>query len=88
MKDNKLREVELFALLGEDEFGSGVIGIKQAVAPAGIIPMVATSRQKVEQFWDQYEFQARRYGKRIRLCRYVFAEIVRETEAPDDTLPR
>jgi hypothetical protein len=76
----KLSDVELFAILGEDEFGSGEIGLKQALAPAGVVAMVATRRDKVEQFWAQYEAQARRFGKRISLVRFVGIEILRVTE--------
>jgi hypothetical protein len=53
--------LELFAWVGEDELGSGEIGLKQAHAPAGLIPMVAIRRDKVEKFYPQFEAQARRY---------------------------
>jgi hypothetical protein len=42
--------------------------------------MVAVRREKMEKYWNQAEIQAARYGKRIRLCRFVFAEVIRETE--------
>jgi hypothetical protein len=72
--------VELFAMIGEDEFGNGDVGLKQAVAPAGIIPMVAIRRDKVEQFWNQYEAQAQAFGKRVYLVRFEAVEVLRETE--------
>lgn len=76
-----MSEIELFAMLGEDEFGVGGIGLKQAYAQAGVIPMVAVERGKVEQFWEQYETQAAKYGKRIHLVRFSFAEVLRSTKA-------
>jgi hypothetical protein len=75
-----LAEMSLWAWLGEDEHGSGVIGLKQAQSPAGLIPIVATRRAKVERFHPQFEAQAKRYGKRIRFCRFAYAETLRETE--------
>lgn len=77
----ELAKTELYALLGEDELGSGKIGLKQALAPAGMVPMVAIRRDKVEQFWRQYEAQAAEFGKRIYLCRFELVEVLRETEA-------
>lgn len=76
-----LADVELFAWLGVDEFGSGQIGLKQGVVPAGIIPIVSTKREKVEKYWDQAEKQAREHGKRIYLCCFKLVEVLRETEA-------
>lgn len=78
---DQVSEVELFAWVGEDETGRlPGLGLKQAVVPAGIIPMVAVDREKMEKYWNQAEMQAARYGKRIRLCRFIFAEVVRETK--------
>jgi hypothetical protein len=76
-----LEKVELYAWVGEDEFGSGEIGLKQGLVPAGCIPLVAVRRDKVERLKPQMENQAREYGKRIRLVRFVFAEVISETEA-------
>jgi hypothetical protein len=75
-----LDHLELFAMIGEDEYGSGDVGLKQAIAPAGVIPMVAIRREKVEQFWSQYEAQAKTYRKRIYLVKFQAVEVVRETE--------
>jgi hypothetical protein len=75
----RLADIELFAWLGEDEFGSGVIGLKQALVPAGRIPMAAVSREKMEKHFEQAEAQAAQYGKRIYLCRFTLAEVLRET---------
>jgi hypothetical protein len=77
----ELNEIELFAWLGEDELGSGETGIKRGVVPAGIIPLVAIQREKIEKVLPQLELQAATYGKKIRLCRFQFVEVVRETEA-------
>lgn len=72
----EVKAIELFAWLGEDELGSGVIGLKQAHVPAGFIPLVATSREKVmgSMIPVQMQLQSNVYNKVIRLCRFVFAE--------------
>lgn len=75
--------IELYAWLGEDEFGTGEVGLKQGVVPAGIIPMVAIPRAKLERYWPQAEAQAAQYGKRIYLCRFVMAEVIKSTEKGD-----
>ena len=81
----KIEQVELFAWVGEDEFTKGApgttpLGLKQAVVPAGTIAIVAVDREKVEKYWPAAEEQAARYGKRIRLARFTFAEVLRETK--------
>jgi hypothetical protein len=76
-----LAGMQLFAYLGEDELGSGEVGLKQASVPAGIIPMVAVEREKMEKYFPQLEEQARAYGKRIYLCRFELVEVLRQTEA-------
>jgi hypothetical protein len=78
---DKTRQVEIFCWLGEDELGSGDVGLKQGIVPAGCIPLVAVKRSKMEPLLPQSEAQARKYGKRIRLCRFTFAEVVAETES-------
>lgn len=84
-KHKSLAETELWAWLGEDDqedvaMRTGEIGLKQGITPAGRIPMVAVSRSKMEKYWHHAEAQARAQGKKIRLCRFTFAEVVRETE--------
>ena len=78
--DDRLAKIELYAWLGEDELGSGEIGLKQAQVPAGLIPMVAIKREKMEKHWEHAERQARLYRKRIYLCRFELVEVLRETE--------
>jgi hypothetical protein len=80
-------ETSLYAWIGEDELGSGEIGIKQSQVPAGMIPMVAIKRQKMERHWPAAEQQAATYGKRIHLCRYAFAEVLKSTAHPKATSP-
>lgn len=80
---DKLRQVELYAWVGEDELappGSGEIGLKQALCSAGMIPMVSMYQEKMQQedIRKQLDKQGRRYGKSIVLCRFVFAEVVEE----------
>jgi hypothetical protein len=66
----------LFAWIGEDEYGSGEIGLKQAVTGAGIVPLVATTREKVTRggIVSQLQAQADRHNKTIRLVRYRYEE--------------
>ena len=70
--------IELFAWIGEDEYGSGVVGLKQALVPAGLIPLVvvAEDRRKIDHaaLRRQLQHQADRFGKPIRLARFTFVE--------------
>lgn len=70
--------VELVAWIGEDEFGSGRIGIKQARVAAGLIPIVAVLDDKYKvsraEVVEQMQYQADQYGKTIRLVRYAPVE--------------
>lgn len=74
-----IETVELYAWIGEDELGSGEIGLKQGTVPAGCIPLVAVDPLKMVRLRGQMEQQARVYGKRIRLCRFSFVEVLIET---------
>lgn len=71
-----VRYMELYAWVGEDEYGSGEYGLKQAVSPAGIIPLVACKEGKIDQNYikEQLQHQANVYGKPMRLCRFVFVQ--------------
>ncbi len=70
------RDMKLFAWIGEDEMGSGEVGIKQALCSAGYIPLVAKDEHKLNdpRFIAQLQAQANKFGKTIRLCRYRFVE--------------
>jgi len=80
MKNEDLKAIELYAWVGEDEMGSGEIGLKQAVVPAGLIPMVATKQDKIGQdsIRKQLDYLGKVYGKRIALCRFKFYGVVEE----------
>jgi hypothetical protein len=74
LPDSRLKNLELYAWVGEDELGSGKIGLKQAIVPAGTIPLVAIDRNKIDQ---QYiRDQLHEYEKTMYLVRFKFAEIV------------
>jgi len=75
---NKMESIELFAWVGEDEMGSGEIGLKQARCAAGMIPMVATRQEKMDQEYirEQLHAQGITYNKRIHLCRFKFDGVV------------
>lgn len=79
--DPRVMGLELFAWVGEDELGSGRVGIKAGLVPAGYIPLVAIDRGDMEKLADQMNRQARAYGKKIRLCRFTFAGVVVATDA-------
>ncbi len=68
------QDMELFAWIGEDELGSGEVGVKCGLVPAGLIPLVSKDRGKMEPLLQQLQQQANHYGKTIRLCRYRFVE--------------
>lgn len=75
---------QLYALVGEDELGSGEVGIKAARVPAGFIPIVVVDRDlyKIQrpELVEQIQAQARQHGKQIRLVRYEPVEVVRVFE--------
>jgi hypothetical protein len=68
--------MELFAWIGDDEFGSGEVGLKQALTPAGCIPLVAIERDQIDRVYlrRQLQAQADQFGVRIRLARFVLVE--------------
>lgn len=70
----KVEELELFAWVGEDELGSGEIGIKQGLCPAGLVPLVSVDKEKLVKFASGLQQQVNNYGKPIRLCKFVFSE--------------
>lgn len=75
---NRVEDIELYAWVGEDEFGSGEIGLKQGLVPAGMIPMVAVDEKKMNQrnITTQLQMQATQYRKRIQLVRFTFKEVL------------
>lgn len=78
---DRLKQIELFAWVGEDELGSGVVGIKQGIVPAGCIPLVATTEGKIRrgEVLAGLRAQAAKYGKKIYLCRFTCEAVVWET---------
>lgn len=67
---------EVYAWIGENEFGAGELGLKQGLAPSGLVPLVAVQRHKIDQAYlrDQLRDQVKAYGKPVRLVRLVWAE--------------
>jgi hypothetical protein len=82
----ELGETLLYAWVGEDEMGSGEIGLKQALCPAGCVPMVATKIHKMTQPYikEQLQSMVNRFGKTMYLVRYVpeIVELVLEPGVP------
>jgi hypothetical protein len=73
----------LYAWVGEDELGSGRIGLKQGLVPAGMIPLVAMDYHldKLARLLPQMENQAATSGRKIRLYKFVATEVAAETKA-------
>lgn len=71
--------MKLFAWVGEDEFGSGVVGLKQALVPAGLVPLVAIEQAKIDHgdIVAMLQAQADTYGKTIRLIECTEVATVR-----------
>jgi hypothetical protein len=77
------RTHSIYAWIGEDEHGSGRVGLKQGLTPAGIIPLAAMDYHldRLAKLAPAMEEQARRFGKKIRLCRFECVEVAAETKA-------
>jgi hypothetical protein len=80
-EEAKILGVELYAYTGEDELGSGVIGLKQGLVPAGMVPLVVIDRHKdrldTQYLIDVLRRQSKQFGKRIYLVRFSAIEIVK-----------
>lgn len=79
----RLNDLVIYAWVGEDDTeDTGVIGLKQGIVPAGIIPLVAMDfdQHKLEALAHQMEDMARTTGKKRYLCRFVMSEVVLTTE--------
>lgn len=75
--DNTVVSMKLWAWMGEDELGSGKIGLKQALVPAGYIPIVACEPGKIDGGAVRVQMlrQAQQYRKTISLVRFGFERI-------------
>lgn len=80
------KALALYAWVGEDELGSGRIGLKQGIVPAGMIPLVAMDYHldRLAKLMPQMEQQAIKYGKKIRLVKFEATEIAAETLGGED----
>lgn len=69
-----------YAWIGEDELGSGVVGLKQGFTAAGLIPLVSIDFDKIDRldFHEQLQAQANAYGKTIRLVELGFVRDMTE----------
>jgi hypothetical protein len=72
-----LVDMKLWAWVGEDERGSGEVGLKQGIVPAGCIPLVACKDGKINRGNVRVQMleQARRYRKVISLVRFGFEQV-------------
>ena len=75
-----VESVKLYAWVGEDECGSGEIGIKQARVPAGMIPIVSTKLNKVDQQYIQeaMDVMGKNFDNKIMLCEFTFKKVIIE----------
>lgn len=73
--DDRLEDLVLYAWVGEDEFGSGEIGLKQALVPAGRVPLVSVALDKLDRREIRHQLQSivDTFGKPMRLVRFKFA---------------
>ena len=74
----------IYAWVGEDELGSGRVGLKQGMVPAGMIPLVAMDYHldRLAKLLPHMEAQAKASGKKLRLMKFVATgEIAAETKA-------
>lgn len=70
-----LRDVQVFAWMGEDELGSGEIGMKQVMLPGvGLTNLCSVEEHKLHKFTEGLQAQANRYGKTITLVRMQIVE--------------
>jgi len=76
----------VYCWMGEDERGSGEVGIKQGFVPAGYIPLVSIDSEKIRKYKPQLQAQAARYGKKIYLVRYKVDFIVDRTNEGEPLL--
>jgi hypothetical protein len=81
----RIKSVQLFAWVGEDELGSGEVGLKQAWAPCGYTPLVGVDEAKIARFRPEMEAMAKQYGKKIYLGKFELTEILHRT--PEGTEP-
>jgi hypothetical protein len=67
--------MDIYAWIGEDELGSGRVGIKIGAVAAGLIPLAAMGYDfaKMARLAPQMQAQADAFGKTIRLARFTFA---------------
>jgi hypothetical protein len=77
------KPITMYAWIGEDEYGSGVVGLKQGLTPAGMIPLAAMGYHldRLAKLMPAMEAQAKASGKKIRLCKFVMVETAAETKA-------
>jgi hypothetical protein len=82
--DPRVQEMILHAWVGEDELGSGEVGIKAGMVPAGCIPLVACKTGKVDRAYiiEQMRQQGAQYGKVIRLVSFAFRSVELELVPP------
>jgi len=76
--DKRLKEITLYAWLGEDELGSGEIGIKRGRVPAGDIPLVAVDEEKMGNLSEQLDAMGKHFNRRISLCKFKFDGVIKE----------
>jgi hypothetical protein len=81
--EQEIEALYLYAWVGEDELGSGEVGVKQGMTPAGCIPLVSVSQEKLEGLRRAMAVQGAYYGKKIRLVRFKFDGVIEDVGAAD-----
>lgn len=84
MSDFKAEDQQVFAWMGDDEFRRQGVGLKQAVVPAGLVPLVSVRQDKLArpEIRQQLQEQANAYNTTIKLVRFVGVEVL-ETITPE-----
>jgi hypothetical protein len=81
---DEVQKMKLWAWVGLDDgpSRSGEVGLKQALVPAGYIPMVACKQEKMTQDYIQVQMQAQadHSGVKRYLVRFTFEAVEYETQ--------
>lgn len=77
-QDAALAGFEAFAWIGEDELGSGVVGLKMMRVPSGVTALVSIKKDQMAEsrFTESLQAQATEYGKTIHLVRLAYVETI------------
>ena len=70
----------LYAWMGMDELGSGQVGIKQGIVPAGPFRWFPSTRPRSRNTSPNYRLKPCAMGRKLYLVRYTVEEVVLMTD--------